>query len=205
MEYFLLIIGAMFTNNFVLSQFLGCCPFLGVSKKTDTALGMGLAVTFVMGVASIITWCVQKVLVLLGVEYLQTIAFILVIAALVQLIEMVLKKYMPSLYSALGVYLPLITTNCAVLCVAILNIDTYGVASGISLLQSFLNGVFSGIGFLIAILLLAGVREKMDQDSIPKPFRGFPITLIAASILSMAFVAFGGLISSSGAISLLFN
>lgn len=160
MEYFLLIIGAMFTNNFVLSQFLGCCPFLGVSKKTDTALGMGLAVTFVMGVASIITWCVQKVLVLLGVEYLQTIAFILVIAALVQLIEMVLKKYMPSLYSALGVYLPLITTNCAVLGVAILNIDTYGVAGGISLLQSFLNGVFSGIGFLIAILLLAGVREK---------------------------------------------
>lgn len=205
MEYFLLIIGAMFTNNFVLSQFLGCCPFLGVSKKTDTALGMGLAVTFVMGVASIITWRVQKVLVLLGVEYLQTIAFILVIAALVQLIEMVLKKYMPSLYSALGVYLPLITTNCAVLGVAILNIDTYGVAGGISLLQSFLNGVFSGIGFLIAILLLAGVREKMDQDSIPKPFRGFPITLIAASILSMAFVAFGGLISSSGAISLLFN
>ena len=205
MEYFLLIIGAMFTNNFVLSQFLGCCPFLGVSKKTDTALGLGLAVTFVMGVASIITWCVQKVLVLLGVEYLQTIAFILVIAALVQLIEMVLKKYMPSLYSALGVYLPLITTNCAVLGVAILNIDTYGVAGGISLLQSFLNGVFSGIGFLIAILLLAGVREKMDQDSIPKPFRGFPITLIAASILSMAFVAFGGLISSSGAISLLFN
>lgn len=205
MEYFLLIIGAMFTNNFVLSQFLGCCPFLGVSKKTDTALGMGLAVTFVMGVASIITWCVQKVLVLLGVEYLQTIAFILVIAALVQLIEMVLKKYMPSLYSALGVYLPLITTNCAVLGVAILNIDTYGVAGGISLIQSFLNGVFSGIGFLIAILLLAGVREKMDQDSIPKPFRGFPITLIAASILSMAFVAFGGLISSSGAISLLFN
>ena len=205
MEYFLLIIGAMFTNNFVLSQFLGCCPFLGVSKKTDTALGMGLAVTFVMGVASIITWCVQKVLVLLGVEYLQTIAFILVIAALVQLIEMVLKKYMPSLYSALGVYLPLITTNCAVLGVAILNIDTYGVAGGISLLQSFLNGVFSGIGFLIAILLLAGVREKMDQDFIPKPFRGFPITLIAASILSMAFVAFGGLISSSGAISLLFN
>ena len=205
MEYFLLIIGAMFTNNFVLSQFLGCCPFLGVSKKTDTALGMGLAVTFVMGVASVITWCVQKVLVLLGVEYLQTIAFILVIAALVQLIEMALKKYMPSLYSALGVYLPLITPNCAVLGVAILNIDTYGVASGISLLQSFLNGVFSGVGFLIAILLLAGVREKMDQDSIPKAFRGFPITLIAASILSMAFVAFGGLISSSGAISLLFN
>lgn len=160
MEYFLLIIGAMFVNNFVLSQFLGICPFLGVSKKTDTALGMGLAVTFVMGVASVITWCVQKALVALGVEYLQTIAFILVIAALVQLIEMVLKKYMPALYSALGVYLPLITTNCAVLGVAILNIDTYGVASGASLLQSFLNGTFSGVGFLIAIMLLAGVREK---------------------------------------------
>lgn len=204
MEYFLLIIGAMFVNNFVLSQFLGICPFLGVSKKTDTALGMGLAVTFVMGVASVITWCVQKALVALGVEYLQTIAFILVIAALVQLIEMVLKKYMPSLYSALGVYLPLITTNCAVLGVAILNIDTFGVASGISLLQSFLNGTFSGVGFLIAILLLAGVREKMDLDAVPKPFRGFPITLISASILSMAFVAFGGLISSSGAVTLVF-
>ena len=194
MEYFLLIIGAMFVNNFVLSQFLGICPFLGVSKKTDTALGMGLAVTFVMGVASVITWCVQKALVALGVEYLQTIAFILVIAALVQLIEMVLKKYMPALYSALGVYLPLITTNCAVL----------GVASGISLLQAFLNGTFSGVGFLIAIMLLAGVREKMDLDAVPKPFRGFPITLISASILSMAFVAFGGLISTSGAVTLMF-
>lgn len=194
MEYFFLIIGAMFVNNFVLSQFLGICPFLGVSKKTDTALGMGLAVTFVMGVASIITWLVQKALVALGIEYLQTIAFILVIAALVQLIEMVLKKFMPSLYSALGVYLPLITTNCAVLGVAILNIETFGVTSGISLLQSFLNGVFSGVGFLIAIMLLAGIREKMDLESVPKPFRGFPITLIAASILSMAFVAFGGLL-----------
>lgn len=195
MEYFLLIIGAVFVNNFVLSQFLGICPFLGVSKKTDTALGMGLAVIFVMGVASIFTWLVQKLLVLAGIEYLQTIAFILVIAALVQLIEMVLKKFMPSLYSALGVYLPLITTNCAVLGVAILNIDTFGVAEGISLLQSFLNGVFSGVGFTIAILLLAGIRERMDIDAVPKPFRGFPITLIAASILSMAFVAFGGMIS----------
>lgn len=194
MQYFFLIVGAMFVNNFVLSQFLGICPFLGVSKKTDTALGMGLAVTFVMGVASVITWCVQKALVALNIEYLQTIAFILVIAALVQLIEMVLKKFMPSLYSALGVYLPLITTNCAVLGVAILNIDSFGVTSGISLLQSFLNGVFSGVGFLIAIMLLAGIREKMDGDSVPKPFRGFPITLIAASILSMAFYAFGGLL-----------
>ena len=194
MQYFLLIIGAMFVNNFVLCQFLGICPFLGVSKKTDTALGMGLAVIFVMGVASIFTWLIQKLLVLAGIEYLQTIAFILVIAALVQIIEMVLKRFMPSLYSALGVYLPLITTNCAGLGVAILNISSFGVVGAASLLQSFLNGVFSGAGFTIAILLLAGIRERMDIDLVPKPFRGFPITLIAASIMSMAFVAFGGLL-----------
>ena len=194
MQYFLLIIGAMFVNNFVLCQFLGICPFLGVSKKTDTALGMGLAVIFVMGVASIFTWLIQKLLVLAGIEYLQTIAFILVIAALVQIIEMVLKRFMPALYSALGVYLPLITTNCAVLGVAILNISSFGVVGAESLLQSFLNGVFSGAGFTIAILLLAGIRERMDVSLVPKPFRGFPITLIAASIMSMAFVAFGGLL-----------
>ena len=194
MQYFLLIIGAMFVNNFVLCQFLGICPFLGVSKKTDTALGMGLAVIFVMGVASIFTWLIQKLLVLAGIEYLQTIAFILVIAALVQIIEMVLKRFMPSLYSALGVYLPLITTNCAVLGVAILNISSFGVVGAASLLQSFLHGVFSGAGFTIAILLLAGIRERMDTDLVPKPFRGFPITLITASIMSMAFVAFGGLL-----------
>ncbi len=194
MEYFLLIIGAVFVNNFVLCQFLGICPFLGVSKKTDTALGMGLAVIFVMGIASIFTWLIQKALVAAGIEYLQTIAFIIVIAALVQLVEMVLKKFMPSLYAALGVYLPLITTNCAVLGVAILNIQTYGALGAESLLMSFLNGVFSGAGFTLAILLLAGIREKMDIDAIPKPFRGFPITLVAASIMSMAFVAFGGMI-----------
>ena len=195
MTYFLLIIGAVFVNNFVLCQFLGICPFLGVSKKTDTALGMGLAVIFVMSIASVFTWLIQKLLVLAGIEYLQTIAFILVIAALVQLVEMVLKRFMPALYSALGVYLPLITTNCAVLGVAILNIQIYGVASGESLLQAFLNGVFSGVGFTLAILLLAGIREKMDVDMVPKPFRGFPITLIAASIMAMAFAAFGGMIS----------
>ncbi|MEG2274328.1 MAG: RnfABCDGE type electron transport complex subunit A [Clostridia bacterium] len=194
MEYFLLIIGAVFVNNFVLCQFLGICPFLGVSKKTDTALGMGLAVMFVMGIASIFTWLIQKLLVAAGIEYLQTIAFILVIAALVQIVEMVLKKFMPSLYSALGVYLPLITTNCAVLGVAILNIQSFGAAGGISLLMSFLNGVFSGAGFLLAILLLAGIRERMDISSVPKPFRGFPITLVTASIMSMAFVAFSGMI-----------
>ena len=195
MTYFLLIIGAVFVNNFVLCQFLGICPFLGVSKKTDTALGMGLAVIFVMGVASIFTWLIQKLLVLAGIEYLQTIAFILVIAALVQLVEMVLKRFMPALYSALGVYLPLITTNCAVLGVAILNVQAYGVVGGESLLQAFLNGVFSGVGFTLSILLLAGIREKMDVCLVPKPFRGFPITLIAASIMAMAFAAFGGMIS----------
>ncbi len=195
MTYFYLIIGAIFVNNFVLCQFLGICPFLGVSKKTDTALGMGIAVIFVMGIASIFTWLIQKLLVVAGIEYLQTIAFILVIAALVQLVEMVLKKFMPSLYSALGVYLPLITTNCAVLGVAILNVQTYGVAEGISLLQSFLNGVFSGCGFTLSILLLAGIRERMDITLVPKPFRGFPITLITASIMAMAFTAFSGMIS----------
>ena len=195
MTYFLLIIGAVFVNNFVLCQFLGICPFLGVSKKTDTALGMGLAVIFVMGVASIFTWLIQKLLVLAGIEYLQTIAFILVIAALVQLVEMVLKRFMPALYSALGVYLPLITTNCAVLGVAILNVQAYGGVGGESLLQAFLNGVFSGVGFTLSILLLAGIREKMDVSLVPKPFRGFPITLIAASIMAMAFAAFGGMIS----------
>lgn len=189
MEYFLLIIGAMFTNNFVLSQFLGCCPFLGVSKKTDTALGMGLAVTFVMGVASIITWCVQKVLVLLGVEYLQTIAFILVIAALVQLIEMVLKKYMPSLYSALGVYLPLITTNCAVLGVVLLNIDKgYGFA------ESMFNSVGAGLGFMLAMVMFAGVRERMESCDIPKFMQGLPITLVAASLVSVSFLGFTGIV-----------
>ena len=195
MEYFLLIIGAMFVNNFVLCQFLGCCPFLGVSKKTDTALGMGLAVIFVMGIASVFTWLVHKLLVAAGIEYLQTIAFILVIAALVQTVELLLKRFMPALYSALGVYLPLITTNCAVLGVAILNIQSFGTVGAESLLQSFLNGVFSGAGFTIAILLLAGIRERMDLEAVPKPFRGFPITLIAASLMSMAFTAFAGMIS----------
>ena len=195
MEYFLLIIGAMFVNNFVLCQFLGCCPFLGVSKKTDTALGMGLAVIFVMGIASVFTWLVQKLLVAAGIEYLQTIAFILVIAALVRTVELLLKRFMPALYSALGVYLPLITTNCAVLGVAILNIQSFGTVGAESLLQSFLNGVFSGAGFTIAILLLAGIRERMDLEAVPKPFRGFPITLIAASLMSMAFTAFAGMIS----------
>ncbi|HKL94614.1 MAG TPA: RnfABCDGE type electron transport complex subunit A [Clostridia bacterium] len=194
MTYFLLIIGAVFVNNFVLSQFLGCCPFLGVSQKIDTSLGMGMAVIFVMGLASIFTWLAQKLLVALSIAYLQTIIFILVIAALVQLVEMVLKRFMPSLYSALGVYLPLITTNCAVLGVAILNIQAYGIETAASLIQSFMNGIFSGLGFTLAIVLMAGIREKMANSDVPKAFRGFPITLITASILSMSFVAFSGMI-----------
>lgn len=194
MEFLLLIISAIFVNNFVLSQFLGICPFLGVSRKTDMALGMGFAVIFVMGIASVFAWLVQKALVALNVEYLQTITFILVIAALVQLVEMVLKRFMPSLYSALGVYLPLITTNCAVLGVAILNVNTYGTETAMSLLQFFLNGIFSGMGFTLAILLLAGIREKLEYADIPKPFKGFPITLISACLMSMAFVAFSGMV-----------
>ena len=187
--YFVIIIGSVFVNNFVLSQFLGICPFLGVSKKTNTALGMGFAVIFVMSIASVFTWLVNKyVLVKLSLEYMQTIAFILIIAALVQSVEIVIKKFSPALYSALGVYLPLITTNCAVLGVALLNIE-----KAYNLLQSFLNGVFAGVGFTLAIVLLAGVRERIVPKNVPESFRGFPITLIAAALLSMAFSAFSGM------------
>ena len=187
--YFVIIIGSVFVNNFVLSQFLGICPFLGVSKKTNTALGMGFAVIFVMSIASVFTYLVNTyVLVKLGLQYMQTIAFILIIAALVQSVEIVIKKFSPALYSALGVYLPLITTNCAVLGVALLNIEkTY------DLLQSFLNGVFAGVGFTLAIVLLAGIRERIVPKNVPESFRGFPITLIAAALLSMAFSAFSGM------------
>ena len=187
--YFVIIIGSVFVNNFVLSQFLGICPFLGVSKKTNTARGMGFAVIFVMSIASVFTYLVNEfVLIKLGLEYMQTIAFILIIAALVQSVEIVIKKFSPSLYSALGVYLPLITTNCAVLGVALLNIE-----KAYNLLQSFLNGVFAGVGFTLAIVLLAGVRERIVPKNVPESFRGFPITLIAAAILSMAFSAFSGM------------
>ena len=187
--YFVIIIGSVFVNNFVLSQFLGICPFLGVSKKTNTALGMGFAVIFVMSIASVFTYLVNEyVLVPLELEYMKTIAFILIIAALVQSVEIVIKKFSPSLYSALGVYLPLITTNCAVLGVALLNIE-----KAYNLFQSFLNGVFAGVGFTLAIVLLAGVRERIVTKNVPEPFRGFPITLIAAALLSMAFSAFSGM------------
>ena len=189
---FVILLSSILVNNFVMSRFLGCCPFLGVSKKINTALGMGAAVTFVMSLASVITYLVQYfVLEPLGVAYLQTIAFILVIAALVQLVEMVIQKMSPSLYKALGVYLPLITTNCAVLGVAIVNVTP---SYGYNLIQAFLNGVFSGVGFTLAIVLMAGIREKLRHSDIPESFQGFPITLVAASIMSMAFTAFGGMI-----------
>lgn len=191
MPYILLIvINAVFVNNFVLSRFLGICPFLGVSKRTQTALGMGIAVIFVMGVASVITYAIDLALVAAGLEYLRTIVFILVIAALIQLVEIFVKRFSPSLYSALGVYLPLITTNCAVLGVAIMNVTEL---SEVNVLYAFVNGVASGIGFTIAILILAGIRERMETADIPVAFKGFPITLLAASIIAMSFAAFSAL------------
>lgn len=191
MPYVLLIvINAVFVNNFVLSRFLGICPFLGVSKRTQTALGMGIAVIFVMGVASVITYAIDLALVAAGLEYLRTIVFILVIAALIQLVEIFVKRFSPSLYSALGVYLPLITTNCAVLGVAIMNVTEL---SEVNVLYAFVNGVASGIGFTIAILILAGIRERMETADIPAAFKGFPITLLAASIIAMSFAAFSAL------------
>lgn len=186
MQYVFLLVTSVLVNNFVLSKFLGICPFLGVSKKTETALGMGMAVIFVMAISSVITYALYAlVLAPLGLEYLKTIAFILVIASLVQIVEMVVKKFSPSLYNALGVYLPLITTNCAVLGVAILNIT-----ENYNLLSSFINGVGSGIGFTVAIVLLAGIREKLVKAQIPESFKGFPITLVTAAIMAMAFAGF---------------
>ncbi len=182
---------AIFVQNFVLVKFLGICPFLGVSKKVDTALGMGMAVTFVMTLASMMTYfCQNYILVPLHIEYMQTIAFIVIIAALVQFVEMFLQKNIPSLYSALGIYLPLITTNCAVLGVALLNIQQnppYG------LLESMVNGFSSGLGFLLAIVLFAGVRERLEFSDIPKSFQGFPIALVSASLLALAFMGFSGM------------
>ncbi|MBC8537808.1 electron transport complex subunit RsxA [Christensenellaceae bacterium NSJ-63] len=187
---FVILLSSILVNNFVMSRFLGCCPFLGVSKKINTALGMGAAVTFVMSLASVITYLVQYfVLEPLGVAYLQTIAFILVIAALVQLVEMVIQKMSPSLYKALGVYLPLITTNCAVLGVAILNINEH-----YNLLESLVNGFGGAVGFTLAIVLFAGIREKLEYSDIPQPLQGFPIALITAGLMSIAFLGFQGMI-----------
>ncbi len=186
----LFMVSCVLTNNFIFSRFLGCCPFLGVSNKVETAAGMGLAVTFVMGLASLFTWVVYNmVLVPLNLGYLDTISFILVIAALVQFVEMFLKKSSPSLYSALGIYLPLITTNCAVLGVTVIN-----VSEAYNLLYSVLNGVFSALGFLLAIVLMAGVRERLELAGIPKCLRGFPISLIIAGLMSIAFMGFTGMV-----------
>lgn len=185
---FIFMVTCIFTNNFIFSRFLGCCPFLGVSSKVETSLGMGMAVTFVMGVASLFTWFVYNcVLEPLHIEYMNTISFILIIASLVQFVEMFIKKSSPSLYKSLGIYLPLITTNCAVLGATILNIDNnYG------LLLSVLNGIFSALGFMLAIVLMAGVRERLEYSNIPKCMKGFPISLVTAGLMSVAFMGFSG-------------
>ncbi len=188
-ELLVITLGAILANNFIFSQFLGICPFLGVSKKVDTAVGMGIAVTFVMGLASAITWVVNEfILVRFGLMYMQTVAFILVIASLVQFIEMFLQKSMPSLYTALGVYLPLITTNCAVLGVALLNIQ-----SGYGFISSVVYGVTGGIGFLLAIVLFASIRERLVFADYPKSFEGFPIALVTTGLMALAFMGFSGL------------
>ena len=182
-------LGAVLVNNFIFAQFLGICPFMGVSKKVDTAAGMGIAVTFVMGVASLFAWLVNTfVLVPLGLTYLQTLAYILVIASLVQFVEMFLQKSMPALYEALGVYLPLITTNCAVLGVALQNTQ-----NGYNLIESIIYGVTGGLGFMLAIVLFASVREKMEFSECPMCFEGFPIALVAAGLIALAFGGFSGL------------
>ena len=189
-ELLLIAIGSALVNNVVLSQFLGLCPFLGVSKKVETSAGMGAAVIFVITIASAVTSLVYTgILVNLHLEYLQTIVFILVIAALVQFVEMFLKKSMPSLYEALGVYLPLITTNCAVLCVALTNVQ-----KSYNFVQSVVNGIGISVGFTIAIVMLAGVREKIEHNDVPYSFQGSPIVLITSGLMAIAFFGFSGLI-----------
>ena len=190
MEFGTILVGIILVNNYVLAQFLGICPFLGVSKKLDSAVGMGVAVIFVMVLATAATWPVMQVLNSLEIGYLQTIAFILIIAALVQFVEMALKKFIPSLHKSLGVYLPLITTNCAVLGVCISNID-----EGYSYIESLVNSFGAGVGFLLAMIIFSGMRSKLEGNtSIPKCFQGVPITLVTAAFLSLAFMGFGGLV-----------
>ena len=181
-------LGAILANNFIFAQFLGICPFLGVSKKIDTAVGMGAAVTFVMGLASLFCFWINKLLVSLDLAFMQTVAFILVIASLVQFVEMFLKKFVPTLYTALGVYLPLITTNCAVLGVALLNVQ-----NDYNLIESVVYGVTGGLGFLLAIFLFAAVREQTEFSETPKSFEGFPIALVTAGLIALAFMGFSGL------------
>ena len=195
----LIIISMVLVNNYPLAQFLGICPFLGVSKDLDSAKGMGIAVTLVMGLASIVTFPIQQLLLSCGIEYMQTVVFILVIAALVQFIEMFMKKNMPTLYTSLGIYLPLITTNCAVLGVCISNTEDYTVAAvgsfGAAYVYAILQGFGGGLGFWFAMMIMAGVRTKLqDQSAIPKAFQGVPIILTTAAILSLAFMGFSGMI-----------
>ena len=188
MEYLLIFISAIFVNNIILSQFLGICPFLGVSKKIDTAIGMGVAVAFVMTLATIVTWLVQiYVLNPYGLQYLQTLAFILIIAALVQMVEIILKKVSPALYQALGIFLPLITTNCAVLGVAILVIQ-----KDFDLVESVVYAFSTAVGFALALVVFAGIREQLEMVNIPKGMRGMPLVLLTAGLLSLAFMGFSG-------------
>ena len=187
-----ILLSSVLVNNYVLARFLGICPFLGVSKKVDTAIGMGFAVTFVMGLASAICWVINEfILMPLELGYLQTLAYILVIAALVQFVEMFLKKFIPTLYTALGVYLPLITTNCAVLGVAINNIN-----DSFTFIESMVSALGVGLGFLLAMVLFSGLRTRIHDDNVPAPFRGLPVTLIAASFISLAFMGFGGIVEN---------
>ena len=184
-----IIVAAILSQNFILVKFYGICPFMGVSKKIDTALGMGMAVTFVMALASAACWLVNQFLLIpFQLQYMQTVSFILVIASLVQVVEMFLKKFVPALYKALGVFLPLITTNCAVLGVVLVN-----VSEGYDFLQSVVNGACGGLGFTLAIVLFASIRERVDKTDCPEAFKGFPITLISAGLLALAFMGFSGL------------
>ena len=188
-ELLVILLSAMLVDNFVLSKFMGICPFLGVSKKLDSAVGMGAAVTFVMVCATLCTYLIYSfILVPMGLEYLKTIAFILIIALFVQLVEMILKKKVPSLYKSLGVYLPLITTNCAVLGVTILNID-----NSYTIVQSVVNSLGAGLGFTLALIIFSGVRSRVNSSDVPETFKGIPSTLIAASIVSVSFMGFSGL------------
>jgi electron transport complex protein RnfA len=191
---FTILISTIFINNYVLAQMLGLCPFLGVSKKLDSALGMGLAVIFVMTLASFITFIVYKyILFPYEITYLRTIVFILVIASLVQLVEMIIEKTSPTLYQALGIFLPLITTNCAVLGVTVLNIDSGFISTEFGLLKSIVQGVGAGIGFTIALLLMAGIRERLETADIPKNLKGLPITFVTAGLLALSFLGFSGM------------
>ena len=190
MNLILLFLNIVLVNNVITSQFMGICPFLGVSKKVDTAVGMGAAVTFVLTLASFITYFVQKLLEITNNQFLQTIAFILVIASIVQFVEMVIQKMSPSLYQALGVFLPLITTNCAVLGIALVNVQ-----NNYNLVETIVNGFGAGIGFTLAIVLFAGIRERLELADIPESFKGFPSTMIAASLMAIAFLGFSGLIN----------